>query len=160
MSSIKNLIIFSVLLFNLTSFSFNELNLKNYCKLPVVCTDISLKCDFLCKGDFKHSCGGSICSTNASTCHKIKKERFKIENNNLNMCPFIYTLQSDDFCLNEKTCVYIDPISRLQNYYKVKKCNCKGKYGFKCGDKYCTINNKACLHLKININKIKSFNKC
>ena len=124
-----------------------------------------------CHGKYNNNCNNFVCTKNKYTCqmllfsfglqneHKRKHESFIKE---IKECsePPKYKWKSNDVCSNSKNCFYSSaetwiPIGRIS----YRKCNCGGKYNYKCNDDYCGLDKRACDFIKIKQSLFK-IKKC
>ena len=155
---------FKVILFLIIIKSLSSLNSNDFCySNEVICLnnrECTKECNDLLR---KYKCSGQLCTINETKCNEYINEewfdmlslsysnrinRFKSKVKNCSKA--VFKLNSNDVCTNKnKICFkkysYFDWIST--NTYTIKKradCDCNGKYTYKCGDHFCTVNNKAC----------------
>jgi hypothetical protein len=126
-----------------------------------------------CNKEYSYQCTKTICSLNKETC--IDYYKFKMSYGtrsyqdliSFQTCESKKLSENDYYCLKNTNCFqktnlkqikYIKDTSLFKTFNKKIKCDCDGKYSFKCGD-YCTINNKYCDQLNLRIKYQKKTNK-
>ena len=126
-----------------------------------------------CNKEYSYQCTKRICSLNKETCIDYYKFKMKFGTRSyqdligFETCESVF--KNDYYCLKNTNCFqksklkkvnYIKDTSLFKTFNKkvLIKCDCDGKYSFKCGE-YCTINKKYCDQLNLSIKYQKKMNK-
>jgi hypothetical protein len=122
-----------------------------------------------CKGTYGYQCSKNLCGSKKETCdtyhifkkshpfslHFVRKFQRKIIS-----CNDETKFNPNDYCFKNSICYKQQAIWAIGFKTVIQKVNCKceGKsHSFRCGD-FCTLNNKKCDLLNMNINKNDNFN--
>ena len=124
--------------------------------------------EFECNGDYSQSCGNGVCTKDENNCKLIALYYFFPNTLNQYMkhikyCPKppseTVKWKSNDVCSNSKNCFYSSVETRPIGSMLYRKCNCGGKYNYKCNDDYCGLDKRACDFVKIK-QSISEIKKC
>jgi hypothetical protein len=129
-----------------------------------------------CSGLFDKKCNKHYCSINKPTCddfsslmtHLDSIENLKAKQKLSSMIQLIQPctqrhVMVTDFCSNSFTCIKKSTRLSVKSNVEFNRqiyCPCVGKYSFKCEQKYCTINSKACERLKTLKKLPENLKKC
>ena len=149
----------------------------NYFRYNVNCNQLE------CTGIYKYSCLNEYCTINNATCYKLvnihKKlifindlpERIIKFEKSIKQCHKITENKIDlnnDVCITGRNCYLVSRSSKFSKFYTKNSnvsisCPCnKGKYGYHCGNSFCTTNSIVCEQImeKMNQTTNLSFQKC
>ncbi len=128
-----------------------------------------------CSKEYHYRCSENLCSKNKLSCQGLKLwrliiDRFQSENAFRTLEKFFQSIKecpkwnTNDVCLNNAVCTqYSLPSKKLWSTGKVSikiqsRCKCPVKYNYICDEKYCAIDEGACLKLNTNRKNIKKCN--